>query len=329
MTKCLACSAEILGQDRFCRNCGTQVVTSVADLVDTYPINPTLSQAASARANSPEPTNPIYAPPQAAYYVAQGSAPLLQTAPVKKSFWRKFLKVMAFLLLLGIIAGGIGAGIEAIRDRRASRIDNVRRAFNEDIQNKLGFKPSGVTGGEFPGIRGIFINSLMSDDSPAAVANIQAGDVLMELNNQVVRNSSELAQVLNSLSPDDEVPVKVYRDGEIVVTRIKIADPAIAPFQSGMNSRNQGFLGMGDGQRTRIPGTKKWGVEIDSISDNGPAYLFGLQAGDIITEFDGHPIRTRDELYRRIRAGRPRSKILVKFYRGNTEQTVEIILGHQ
>src|SRR5262245_25658698 len=105
----------------------------------------------------------------------------------------------------------------------------VRQKYEEAVQNALGFKQGVYSATEFPGIHGIFIDNLMSDDSPAALANIQAGDLLTELNNQQVRNDSELSQVLELLETGQEVPVKVYRDGAMTSSRIKIADRALPP----------------------------------------------------------------------------------------------------
>src|SRR5262245_66675832 len=53
----------------------------------------------------------------------------------------------------------------------------VRHKYEEAVQNALGFKQGAYSATEFPGVQGIFINNLMSDDSPAALAKIQAGDL--------------------------------------------------------------------------------------------------------------------------------------------------------
>jgi len=205
----------------------------------------------------------------------------------------------------------------------------VRHKYEETVQNALGFKQGVYSATEFPGIQGIFINNLMSDDSPAALANIQAGDLLTELNNQQVRNDSELSQVLESLETGQEVQVKVYRDGAMTSSRIRIADRALPPSQPKTELRDQGFLGIFDSFRRPIPGTKKWGVEVKGLHSNGPAKIYGLRPGDVITEFNGHPVKTPNEFNRHIRAVRPGSKVVVTFYRGVAEQKIEVIMGHR
>ncbi|MBO0719540.1 MAG: PDZ domain-containing protein [Blastocatellia bacterium] len=220
---------------------------------------------------------------------------------------------------------------QAARDGAATAImdpTKVRQKYEEAVQNALGFKQGVYSATEFPGVQGIFINNLMSDDSPAALANIQAGDLLTELNNQHVRNDSELSQVLESLETGQEVPVKLYRDGEVTSSRIKIADRALPPAQPKIELRDQGFLGIRDSFRRPLPGTKKWGVEVKELHINSPAKLNGLRPGDVITEFNGRPVKTPNEFNRQIRAVRPGSKVVVKFYRGGAEQKIEVTIGH-
>jgi S1-C subfamily serine protease len=161
------------------------------------------------------------------------------------------------------------------------------------------------------------------------MGHIEAGDVLTQMGDQQVSDSSDIAEALGSLQPGAEVTVKLYREGETVSTRIKIADPSHPPFVHEAAATNQGFLGLGNVERRCcIPGTKKWGLEIDRIIDNSPADLAGLEKGDVITEFDKHTVRTPEELARRIRGATPRARVMIKFYRGASEQTAEVLMGH-
>jgi len=40
-------------------------------------------------------------------------------------------------------------------------------------------------------------------------------------------------------------------------------------------------------------------------------------------------VKTPNEFNRHIRAVKPRSKVSLTFYRGNSEQKVEVIMGHR
>jgi len=341
MTICRACSSEIPGPDRFCRNCGAPVAPPVAEWDDTRRFSPSAPLPAGAP-GLPDTTNPLYAPPSAAYAAPVGSAPLHDT----KSLVKRLLKgkgrlALVILLILIFFAAGIGIGSnagrrggdregEAALEQNEENAEMARRLYEEAVQNALGFKQGTFSAAEFPDQQGIFVNSLMSDDSPAALAKVQAGDLLTELNNQEVRNNSELSQVLNSLTTGEEVPVKVYRDGATVSTRIKIGDRHFPPLQPKTDPRDQGFLGVrNSARRCCLPGTKKWGVEVTELHVNGPAELFGLRPGDVITDFNGYPVKTPNEFNRRIRAIKPNTKVPLTFYRGNTPQKIEIILGRR
>src|SRR5215510_6652090 len=112
-------------------------------------------------------------------------------------------------------------------------------------------------------------------------------------------------------------------------SRIKVADRALPPSQPKTELRDQGFLGILDSFRRSLHGTKKWGVEVKELHINGPAKLSGLRPGDVITEFNGHTVRTTNEFNRHIRAVRPGSKVVVTFYRGATEQKIEATMGRR
>jgi membrane-associated protease RseP (regulator of RpoE activity) len=347
MAICRACSSEIIGSDRYCRNCGAAVAPVVAEFDDTRRFNP--SAPLPATPGSPDPTNPLYAPPSAAYAGRQASAPLRRSALLAKLLLRpNLIWALIIAMLFTFVGLGIGIGARTRAPRRPANwggqvardardgvapeiVDpaRARREYEITVQNALGFKQGVYSASEFPSVQGIFVNHLMSDDSPAALAKIQAGDLLMELNNQQVRNNNELSQVLQSLETGQEVPVKLHRDGATVSSRIKIADRAFPPPQPKIEQRDQGFLGILDSFRRPLPGTKKWGVELKDLHINGPAELFGLRPGDVITEFNGHPVKTPNEFNRHIRAEKPGGKIVVTFYRGNTEQKIELILGHR
>jgi membrane-associated protease RseP (regulator of RpoE activity) len=350
MAICRSCSSEVIGTDRFCRNCGIAVAPAIAELDDTRRFSPSAPLPATPP-GSPDHTNPLYAPPYASYAVPKSTSPLSQTVTlVKALFKQKIVWVLLFLMVFTLVGMGIGIGRGMSRRRpvygpdfggpagrgprngpRQTVVDPkvARQKYEEAVQNALGFKQGAYSATEFPDEQGILVNNLMSDNSPAALAKIQAGDLLTELNGKQTRNDNELSEVLDTLKTGDEVPATVYRDGEKINLRIRIADRAFPPPQTKTDQRDQGFVGILDSFRRTIPGTKKWGVEVKDLHVNSPAELFGLRPGDIITEFNGHPVKTPNEFNRHIRAEKPGSKVVITFLRGNTEQKIEMILGHR
>src|SRR5215510_7126208 len=116
MAICRACSSEIIGSDRYCRNCGVQVAPMVAEFDDTRRFNPS-ARLPSAAPGAPDPTNPLYAPQYAAYVAPQSSSPLRQTATLVKALLRQKL-VWALLALTLFTFVGMGIGIGRATRRR-------------------------------------------------------------------------------------------------------------------------------------------------------------------------------------------------------------------
>ncbi len=341
MLICRVCSCELTGRDRYCRNCGTMIPPVVTELDDTHRFDPSAPIAPESQA-PPDNTNPLYAQPYAAYAPPQVMSPVHPTQSlVRRLFrprllWSLLMIVLLFIFFgVGIMVGsndnhgGEGGGIR-VEEQDVEDPESVRSKYEEAVQNALGFKQGEFSAEEFPDVQGIFVSNLMRDDSPAALAKIQAGDLITELNGQPVRNDSELSQVLKKLQTGDEVPVKIFRDGAPISSRIKVADPTLPPAQTEIQAEEQGFLGILDSSRNCcISGTKKWGVEVNELHINGPAELFGLRQGDLITEFNGHPVKTPNEFNRHIRAAKPRNPVLLKFYRDGKEQKIEVLMGHR
>jgi membrane-associated protease RseP (regulator of RpoE activity) len=345
MTTCQTCGVKILGPERYCRNCGARVPVLVEDLADTHEFNP--ASPGEMTIEYQRPREPERQPSNAPATTRDFGAFDRIAAFIRRLMRRKLAWLALFLLLVIFIPSGLVVGRSMVRAERAKRAEQAReaarikqdrqikqtevarRASEDAIQKALGFKPEAVSQGEYPDVIGVFVASLTSDYSPAARAGIRAGDVLTEFGGKEVPGGIELAKTLEPLKAGSEVAIKLYRDGEVLTSSMRINDRTTPPIQPKIEPRDEGFLGLGDvTRRCCAPGTRKWGLEVRRVVDNSPADLAGLQLGDLITEFDGHPTLTPDEFARWIHAAKPRSKVKIKFYRGNTEQTVELTLGH-
>jgi S1-C subfamily serine protease len=76
-----------------------------------------------------------------------------------------------------------------------------------------------------------------------------------------------------------------------------------------------------------MPETKTYGVRLDYVSPNGPAELFGIRKGDIITEFDGVPIRTGRELLSRVRRAIPKTSVEITLLRDSQIMKIPVTVG--
>src|SRR6266511_5774876 len=115
MAICRACSSEIIGSDRYCRNCGVPVAPVVAEFDDTRRFNP--SAPLPAGPGTTDPTNPLYAPKYAAYVAPHYSSPLRQTATLVKALLKQ-TPILALLALMLFTFVGLGIGIGRGMSRR-------------------------------------------------------------------------------------------------------------------------------------------------------------------------------------------------------------------
>ncbi len=327
MVICQSCGAERSTQDRFCRSCGVPVVSSVTDLEDTRRFNPSAPQSPPSGF-----TGQLYAAPIPTYATASVENSPYKTASLRKKLLRKKAFWLFMLVLIGMFTTvGVGIGMKVSNSRRVSVENRVRRVSTEDVPNALGFKPGQFSdAGYSQDIKGTYVENLITDDGPAALATIQAGDVIMTLGGKPVRNNTELRDALDALSVGQIVQADIYREGSILNLQIKVADRNYPPLQPKLELREQGWFGVDHStRRCGVPGTQKCGVEIQGLNDNSPADLGGMREGDVITEFNGVKVRTPEEFNRRVRLTKPRSKVIVTFYRGNEEQKAELIIGYR
>src|SRR5262245_43514277 len=166
MTICRACSSEITGPDRYCRNCGVPVAPTVVELDDTrrFQASGPLPVSPAASAWPPDTTNPLIAPQYAAYAAPQASAPLWQKESlIKRLLKRKLvLGLLMFSLIVFFFCVGLGIGSnmssdgggrsvdELLRRSEDSDPESIRRKYDEAVQNALGFKQGEFSATDFP-----------------------------------------------------------------------------------------------------------------------------------------------------------------------------------
>lgn len=130
------------------------------------------------------------------------------------------------------------------------------------------------------------------EDSPAAEAGLQQGDLLKAINGTDVTTPEQAVEIVQGLEAGDEVVLSVERDGETLELTATLAESAAAP---------QEFFGFpGDGRRFNFsltPGElsylaeeKAW--EVGELSEDSALAEAGLQEGDKITAItlDGEQI---------------------------------------
>ncbi|MEY9560155.1 Do family serine endopeptidase (plasmid) [Sinorhizobium fredii] len=126
----------------------------------------------------------------------------------------------------------------------------------------------------------------VEQDSPAAHAGLQAGDVIIAVNNRKITGSADLRNRIGLTHVGSEVEIEFLRDRvrKTVTMRIE-ADETIAN-PGSMSSRLEGA------EFQDAAGN----VVVSSVGDGSAAARSGLRAGDVIVAVNRRPISTVAEL---------------------------------
>jgi S1-C subfamily serine protease len=181
---------------------------------------------------------------------------------------------------------------------------------------------------------GVTFNNVEPPGSPADKAGLVGGDIITSFDGHVVATDDEMTDLMGNTTIGKPVDVIYLRDGEQKTTKltpISRADFERLEREFANRAGGKGRFGFDDDdtERVPIPGTKMFGVRLDDISQNLPADMAGIKEGDIVTEFDGVPIRTPEELSARVRRAVPYNTIKVVVLRGTETLEIPVKMGKQ
>lgn len=210
---------------------------------------------------------------------------------------------------------------------------------------------------------GALVNRVV-DDSPAAAAGLQDGDVIVSFDGQRVRDANELTSAVRDAKPGDRAPVVVIRDGGKKTIKVELGSrksPA-AGFAPNLEALHKGLAdrmiymhrGEGDGE----PSPMMWtmgdepnaflgvqmgalteqlgryfgapdgeGVLVNEVIDDSPAARAGIEAGDVILRANDRAINGPDDVRNALRKAEPGDKLSVTILRDHAERTFEVTLG--
>ena len=141
------------------------------------------------------------------------------------------------------------------------------------------------------------------DDSPAAEAGLQVGDVIVEFNGKKVMRSSALPPLVGRAKVGKESQLTVIRDKQrreigVLIAQLPTTITQAAYQPEAFEAEEESALGMkvealGGEARKRLK--IESGVQVVEVEDSGPAIEAGIQEGDVITMIDNQEIASIDD----------------------------------
>ncbi len=140
------------------------------------------------------------------------------------------------------------------------------------------------------------IISQIVPESPAQVAGLKIGDVVLTLNDKPINSASELRNQIGLVAIDEKIRLGIERLGKPEVITLKMSDPRT--HSTALSRINTHFAGM---EATPIHATIAThgtiaGLELLQVNYGSNAWRAGLRTGDIITQANHQPIATLEDL---------------------------------
>lgn len=155
-------------------------------------------------------------------------------------------------------------------------------------------------------VKGVYVDSVFKD-SPADLAGIKKGDILIEFNGQQVSDASQFPVLVATAPRDKTIPATLVRNGKRINVEANIVDieqyrkTHAAQFAAG--SQRVTWLGMELMTFTATIASEKGfdyfpGVYVNRITRSGQADRAGILPGSIITSVDNIEVKDLDDLRR-------------------------------
>lgn len=188
---------------------------------------------------------------------------------------------------------------------------------------------------------GVLVSEVI-EESAAAKAGLQTGDILTAINKTKVANYETLVTSLQAFKVNDEIKIKYNRANKKKKTKAVLqANSTMAKKSTDCESKcdkakayahhfqkmNRPFLGV-HLEKNEDEGTKKEnGVLVSRVVENSAAAKAGLQQNDRIIKVENTTVNTPDELVNALKAYKIEDKVAITYVRANQTKTTTATLA--
>ena len=150
--------------------------------------------------------------------------------------------------------------------------------------------------------------SRIENNSPAAKAGLEPGDIIVAANGKPVKNSQDINNIIGLLQIGDKVSIEFFRGNEKKEVTTTIGKP-VQPQLAGENLHRllQGTV-LGVTQKDQVEG-----ILLEKINTSSYAWRVGLRPGDVIISANRYRVRNLEELKQVVD---PNNALLINIQRG-------------
>jgi serine protease Do len=169
-------------------------------------------------------------------------------------------------------------------------------------------------------------------DGPAAKAGIEAGDIIIAVNGQAIKDARELARVISGLAPASAAKLDVLHQGKSKVINLTLGQlPNAQEARAGVEDEGRTDvprLGLTVAPADKVDGAGKLGVVITKVEPKSAAAERGLKRGDVILEVAGKSVSSPTDVSSALEAARTdkKSSVLMRLRTGDASHYVAVPL---
>ncbi len=151
------------------------------------------------------------------------------------------------------------------------------------------------------------------DDTPAAKAGVQAGDVITGVNGAAVKNARDLARTIATMAPNSTVKLDILRNGQpqaVTVTLGTMPNERRADAGQQVPTPQHGVphLGLSVAPAASVAGAGGKGVVVTAVEPNGPAADAGFKVGTVILDVGGKAVGNSGDIVKALQAAQAQGK---------------------
>ncbi|MBN2317131.1 MAG: DegQ family serine endoprotease [Sedimentisphaerales bacterium] len=216
--------------------------------------------------------------------------------------------------------GSVGIGF-AIPINMAKHIKDQLVKEGKVTRGQLGVSISDLTSdvADYFGLdstRGVVVNEVV-EGSPAQKAGLEAGDVILKINDRDVESMGQLRNTIASMEPGTTVRMLVNRQGKEKTLPVKIGELSADSSRSVGSSVPSGTLGLTvqnitEDMSRRFGLRQAQGVIVSSVTPDSEAFRKGIRPGTIILSINQKEIRSVDEFNQALGESTTSKKVLLQ-----------------
>ena len=181
----------------------------------------------------------------------------------------------------------------------------------------------GVMLGEAPS-SGVLISRVL-EGGPAMKSGLRAGDIIVEVDGIKVESTAGLINAVSGLDAGSWISMKVDRKGKKRELKIRLDG---RPENLRSLKYREGYIGVDaidipEALRKHFGAPEDAGVMVSEVKEGDPAYIAGLELGDVIYEINGTTVRSAGHLLSLIGGGGVENGLEIRLMRNGLEIALE------